>query len=392
MPDSTPHIASPTDLAAVREIVLGNIITSAETPSPTFGEEALAAFITNRFKELELTNISIDEAGNAAGLLLGSQDGDMEDRRTILVVAHTDKIWPADTNHTADVGAKEIVGRGIADNSVGVGALISLPKVLKELGIKLKADLLLVGTTKSFGGGDLAGIRYFLEHAKPQVAAGICLEGIELGRLSFSSTGMLRGEIIVKSDDTGPCGVIGILATIVTRILEIKTLAELNTEVLLGSIEAGAGYNEPPRRGILKFEIRSEDAENVSRIHRRIKEIVEATDAHCDAKCVLDVLAKRTPGEIREGHPLVNSARQILKKLNVEPCVGPSVSELSALLDRRIPALTLGITRGKNRHTENETIEIDPIFTGLAQIVSILQFIDGADDETLNFSHDASNE
>ena len=134
MPDSTPHIASPTDLAAVREIVLGNIITSAETPSPTFGEEALAAFITNRFKELELTNISIDEAGNAAGLLLGSQDGDMEDRRTILVVAHTDKIWPADTNHTADVGAKEIVGRGIADNSVGVGALISLPKVLKELG------------------------------------------------------------------------------------------------------------------------------------------------------------------------------------------------------------------------------------------------------------------
>jgi hypothetical protein len=260
---------------------------------------------------------------------------------------------------------------------------------LDKLDIRLKSDLLLVGTTRSFGRGDLEGIRFFLENTKHEIAAGICLEGIELGRLSFSSLGMLRGKIVIESEETGQSGAIALLSKVLSRLLAIETPSDPKTEVLLGSIEAGSGYNVPPTRAVLRFEIRSEDAAIVSRIHHRIEEIVDETDALGDADCRLTVLATRTPGDIGFNHPLVKSAREILKALGVEPRVAPSISELTALLDRRIPGLTLGLTRGRNRHTETETIEIDPIFTGLSQIVSTLQFIDNTDDETLTFPRNA---
>ena len=75
----------------------------------------------------------------------------------------------------------------------------------------------------------------------------------------------------------------------------------------------------------------------------------------------------------------MREAAGILKILGVESRIEPSVSELAALLDRRIPSLTLGLTKGENRHSPEESILLDPIFDGLAQLVSMLEFMDRGD-------------
>ena len=67
--------------------------------------------------------------------------------------------------------------------------------------------------------------------------------------------------------------------------------------------------------------------------------------------------------------------------LEVEPKTDPSISELAALIDRRIPALTLGITRGANRNSPRESIELAPIFDGLAQLIAMLHFMDRFEEE-----------
>jgi len=74
----------------------------------------------------------------------------------------------------------------------------------------------------------------------------------------------------------------------------------------------------------------------------------------------------------------VQKARETLSELGIKAKIAPSVSELSALLDKGIPALTLGITKGDNRHAENESILITPIFDGLAQLVALMQFMDSS--------------
>ncbi|MDX1618035.1 MAG: hypothetical protein R3224_04570, partial [Balneolaceae bacterium] len=75
--------------------------------------------------------------------------------------------------------------------------------------------------------------------------------------------------------------------------------------------------------------------------------------------------------------PLVRHTRQIMDTLEIEPRPGPSTSELSAFIDHKIPAITLGLTHGDQIHEFDENIQIKPIFKGIAQVIGTLLAIDG---------------
>ena len=66
----------------------------------------------------------------------------------------------------------------------------------------------------------------------------------------------------------------------------------------------------------------------------------------------------------------------VMKALGIQPRIVPSTSELSALIAKGIPSLTLGLTHSEHQNELGETMEIDPIFTGLAQLVGMLVSID----------------
>lgn len=365
-------------LRRLREILFANVVMAGEIPAPTGAERRLTRFLSDRFTECGLANISLDHAGNIAGMLPGRVG-----RRTLLVSAHLDKIWSETDDHTVSVGAGMMSGRGLADNSLGVAVLATLPLILEELEIDLDANLVLLGTTRSFGRGDLAGMRFFLENASHPIDAALCLEGIELGRLSYSSLGMARGEIHVSAgsgeldhpEDTGP-GVATILAGFVVALRRIEERESPASRILVGSIEAGSGYSVAPRSGMLRFEIRSGEAGHVARIGEEIAEMVATTSIGDGLRASLEMIAHRSPGDLGSDHPLVRHARETLELLGIESHVAPSVSELALLLDRGIPSLTLGITKGENRHSPSEAISLEPIFDGLAQIVSVLRFMD----------------
>jgi tripeptide aminopeptidase len=360
-------------LRHLREILFANVVMAGEIPSPTFGEGRLVRFLRDRFTEAGLANISLDQGGNVAGVLPGREGG-----RSLLLVAHLDKIWAEGEDHTVTVGAGSMTGRGLADNSLGVAVLASLPLILEELGVEFDADLVLLGATRSFGRGDLGGMRFFLENAEGAFAAALCLEGIELGRLSHSCPGMARGEIAYTSPGRGDDGgVAEALAETAAALVRIDRREAPGGRVLIGSIEAGSGHGVPPRSGLLRFEARAREAGRVARIEREIARVVAAASEATGVPGALDVFARRLPGALATGHPLVRQARAVHAALGIESRAEPSVSELALLLGRGIPSLTLGITRGENRHTPEETIQLEPIFDGLAQIVSMLQFLDG---------------
>lgn len=359
-------------LRRLREILFANIVMAGEIPAPTFAEGRLVRFLGDRFTEAGLANLSLDQGGNVAGVLPGRKGG-----RSLLVAAHLDKIWGEGENHTISVGAGSMTGRGLADNSLGVAVLATLPLILEELGIELRSDLVLLGTTGSFGRGDLGGMRFFLENAEGPIDAALCLEGIELGRLSHACPGMARGEIAVGARGEGEGGeVVEALAEILRALVGIDRREAPAGRVLVGSAEAGSGHGVPPRLGCLRFEIRSREAGRVARIEREIASLLDGVSESTGTEAALEIFARRRPGSLPARHPLVRKAREVHAALGIESRVEPSVSELALLLERGIPALTLGITRGQNRHTPEETIHLEPIFDGLAQIAAMLQFLD----------------
>lgn len=371
-------------LRHLREILFANIVMAGEIPAPTGAEERATRFLGDRFIECELCNLSVDQAGNVAGILPGRTG-----KRNLLVAAHVDKIWAESEDHTVSVGVGMMSGRGLADNSLGVAVLATLPLVLAELGIELDANLVLLGTTGSFGRGNLSGMRFFLENAECGIDAALCLEGIELGRLSYSSLGMARGEVVVEclrviegeseSAAAAAPAVVATLAKTVSAMLAIHQREAPDTEILIGSIEAGSGHSVPPRSGVVRFEIRSQEAARVARIEAEIEALVAAIAEGGGICARVEIFAHRSPGDLGEDHPLVRKVREIHGELGIESRPAPSVSELALLLERGIPSLTLGLTKGENRHSPQESICLEPLFDGIAQIVPVLRFMDEGD-------------
>ncbi|MBC8205994.1 MAG: peptidase dimerization domain-containing protein [Kiritimatiellales bacterium] len=373
------------DLPAIREVcvslretLLANLVMLGEIPAPTFKEEARVNFLMQRFSECGLTNTSSDECGNGLGIVPG------KDRtRNILVMAHADTVFSERRDHTVSVHAERISGPGIADNSLGLAVLATLPTMLEKLGIELNSGLVLMGAARSLGRGDLEGPRFFLENNKLPLTSGICVEGVKLGRLSYASAGMLRGEISCRVPEEydwirrGATGAILVMNEVINRILGIALPRKPQTSIVLGSVEAGTGFNIIPTEATLRFEVRSESSEIVERISGELEDIIEDVTSQTGSEVTLDVVARREVAGLGIGHPLVKQTREIMSALDLRPHITPSISELSALIASDVPAVTLGITEGEHLHEQRETVKIDPIFTGLTQLIAVLLAIDG---------------
>ena len=362
----------------IGEMLLANLVMIGETPAPTFGEQRRVEFLKDRFIESGLSECSIDEKYNIYAVLPGKNKD-----QNILVVAHTDTVFHEEIDHTLNVRTDTVIGPAVADNSLGVATVVTLPAILQHLGIQLQSNLVLMGASHSLGRGDLEGLRFFLSNTDLSLRAGIGVEGLQLGRLSHSSIGMLRGEINCTVPEEydwtrlGETGAILTLNEIINKIVEIPVPRRPKTVIVLGSVSGGTSFDKIATQSQLQFEIRSESADLVNEIRGRIEEITLEVSERTNTQIQLDFFARRAPGGISFSHPLCRQTRKIIQSLDIQPQISPSISELSAFIAHNIPAITVGITSGERLKNKKEMIHISPIFTGIAQLVGILLAIDG---------------
>jgi acetylornithine deacetylase/succinyl-diaminopimelate desuccinylase-like protein len=369
---------------AMRDTLLSNLVMVGEIPAPTFSEQRRMNYLLHRFNEYQLLNCSTDEVGNALGILPGTTGA-----RNILIVAHMDTVFDDTVDHNISIQPQTVTGPGVGDNSLSLAVLSAFPGLLEELGIELKSNIILMGSARSLGHGNIEGLRFFLNNTDMSIHNGICLEGVKLGRLSHTSIGMARCEVtyrLPEEYDWTRFGAVGSIVTInelINRILEIPIPKRPKTNIVLGSITGGRSFNSIATESQLRFEIRSESGEMVETLRQRIEDIATEVSSHNGSDVAINILAQRKPGGISFSHPLAANARTLMNSLGIYPRISPSTSELSAFIDQHIPALTLGLTDGENLNKPDENILIDPIYTGLTQFLGILLAIDrGLCDET----------
>ena len=355
------------------EIVLANLVMISEIPSPTFNEQKRVEFIITRLTESGLNNCSTDEVGNALGILPGTNGAN-----NILVVAHLDSNIEGSRDHTIRVQTNRVYGPGVIDNGLGLAVMTSLPDILDHLGIQLRSNLVLMGSSRSLGRGNIEGLRFFLSNTVLPINVGLCVEGVKLGRISYSSIGMMRCEISYTVPEEydwtqfGAVGSIVVINDVINRILEIPIPKRPRTSIMLGSISGGSSFDKVATTAVLRFEIRSESDDMVIQLRDQIEYIVAEVSSDTGAEVSFDVVAQRKPGGIPFSHPLAKNAIEIMRALQIRPRIIPSTSELSALIYRDIPALTIGITEGENMYQSGESIEIEPMYAGLAQLVGLI--------------------
>lgn len=360
-----------------KDRILANVVMIGELEAPTYQEDKRIQFLKNRFVELGMDKISIDEKDNIVALIPGEKSD-----KNILLTAHVDTVFDSKTDHTINLTSNKMHGAGIADNSLGVAAIAILPELLRELDIKFDANVWLMGETRSLGKGDLEGLRFFLSNKDVKIDYGIGVEGAQLGRMSYRSVGMVRGEITATVPEEYDwqrmtyTNAIITLNEVINHMMDIPLPQRPKSSIVLGSIEGGNSYNTIATKASLKFEIRSESEEIVEQLVNHINDIVSEINSVSGIDVTIDLVATRKSGGLPFNHNMVKYAREIIELLDIEANTEPSMSSLAAFIDNHIPAVTVGLTKADYLRTTDESIEIEPIFKGIAQLIGLIQAID----------------
>ena len=369
----------PVVLEGFREMLLANLVMIGEIPSPTFHESRRIDFLRQRFNECNLHNCSTDDAGNGLGILPG-----ISGERSILISAHADTPFSSNVNHSLTITPHQVTGPGVADNSLGLAVLATLPTILERLDLRFDSDLVLMGSTSTLGKGNLYGLRFFLANNNLPLKAGISVEGIQFGRLNYASLASLNGEICCRVQEKvsvrgKPSGAIIVLNQIIHSLQRMPVFAEPHTTLILGSVKGGTAFKKPARSASLRFQIRSESDEVLARVEALIADNLQEISNQNEASVDFQVTARTRAGGLAKDHTLVLQTRRILAALGVQPREDPLSSTVSSFIERDIPAITIGITSGQNVNEPDETVSIEPMMRGVAQLIGILWAIDGGE-------------
>lgn len=368
-------------MKSIKESVISNIVLIGQTPGATFEEDARADIFLERLSCAMVDESGKDQFKNAIGIIKGT---DAENNDPIVLTANLDTVYSADdADHNYIVRKNTITGPNVLDNTISLGILATLPQIFRHLDLSFSSDIVLAGVKQSIGRGNLRGIRNFLNTWSRPIRGGLIMEGQKIGHFSYYSEGIIRGEISCDIPTTGDFSVhrfrpnaILVLNEAINEMLFINLPQRPRCRIMIGRIDGGHKHGEIACNARLGFEIQSDSDEMVKKVFEKIEDIVEGIAHEHSVALKLETITVQNAASLKYAHPLVKCEISVMKSLGLKPVSESSESELSVFLSRNIPALALGVTTGKNAHLPNATMRINPMFTGIAQMIGLIMAID----------------
>ena len=368
MPPSQRQVDQARSAAAKQALFVADLTMQiCAIPAPTGQELERGRFVAGLLHDIGYP-AEIDEIGNVYARR-GTRGGPV-----LMLVAHTDTVFPAGVPITVSQEPGRLRGPGIGDNSLGVAAVVGALKALDDLRAETEHDILAVATVGEEGLGNLRGVREAVRRYQDQLAGVIAVEGHNVGRITHGAVGSVRWKVTVRGPGGHSWGAFGKpsaihgLGRIIAAIDELEVSSSPKTTYNVGVIEGGTSVNTIAASASAVIDMRSVDSVALRHLVDRIGNI--ATSAAGDGLGVdIEVLGERPAGEIPIEHPFVQRSGDVLSALGMEPIFEASSTDANIPISLGIPAVCVGISRGTGGHTVNETIDVEPIATGLAQLV-----------------------
>lgn len=338
-------------------------------PAPSGQEGDRARFVAQLLDDIGYA-AEVDTVGNVYATR-GSRGG-----KLLMLAAHTDTVFPADVPITVSRKNGTLTGPGIGDNSLGVAAMIGALKVLDDLGLETEHDVLAVATVGEEGLGNLRGVREAVGRYQDRLAGVIAVEGHNLGRITHAAVGSVRWKVTVRGPGGHSWGAFGKpsaihgLGRIISRIAEIEVSSDPKTTFNVGVIQGGTSVNTIAPDASALIDMRSVDPDSLRRLVDDVGRIA-ASEAGEGLSVDVEVLGERPAGAVALDHPFVQQSGAVLRALGMDPVYEASSTDANIPISLGIPAVCIGISRGSGGHTVNETIESEPVATGLTQLVLI---------------------
>lgn len=361
---------------ARQEKAIDLVIAVQQIPAPTFHEAERAAFVEARFRELGLLDVHQDGLHNVYGRLSGTAGKGAP----LVLSAHSDTVFDAETDLTVRRNGRYIYGPGIGDNAAGVAGLLLLARALKEFDLRVKSDVWFVANVGEEGLGDLRGMRAVAKKFGKE-ATYIVIEGGLHGQISHQAIAVQRFRIEAETAGGHSWGSFGEpsavheLARLVAAIDEISVPDSPKTTYNVGVIQGGTSINTIAQSACMLLDLRSEEEGELGRLVKQVRDLVKrARRRHKRERRGVTIhmtqVGHRPAGRIPRTASIVRWAEQALRYID---CA--QITYIAGSTDANIPlsqgvaAVCVGLTVSGNAHRLDEYIDPSYLPGGLQQLL-----------------------
>jgi tripeptide aminopeptidase len=385
-------------------------------PAPSFGESARAAWFLDRFHQLGLTNIHIDDEGNVLAELTSELPTDnptpshpepppnlqpsasvvspaagLADTPCILLSAHLDTVFPAGTDcqPTEMPDSARIYAPGICDNVAGLSALLGIAAALRYANITPPTPILFAANVGEEGEGDLRGMRHLFERGpyRNRIAAAIALEGSGTSAVVTQALGSLRFRVTITGPgghswtDAGTPNPILILSRALTQIAELNLPTNPLTTINVGHISGGTSVNSIPESATALLDLRSTDPTQLvataTQVHQILDDLLSTFATHKTTnfppELHIQTIGMRPAGTLPDDSPILQSIRAVDRHLSLCTELRLGSTDANIPLSRGLPAIAIGTGgTGGGIHTLQEWYDPTGRETALRRILLIL--------------------
>src|ERR1700749_2947840 len=300
--------------------------------APPFGESRRAEWLAERFRELKLEQVEIDDVGNVLGCYPGH--GSTAGQRCVLLSAHIDTVFPLHTPISPLLDHNRLEAPGACDNGAGVAGILALAAALDSCGIELPCDLLFAGNVGEEGEGDLRGMRYLYGASPwfPRIGANVVLDGAGCEVVVTQGLGSRRYLVTMKGPgghswtDAGTPNPIVVLSRAIAAMSEVALPASPRTTVNIGTIEGGSSVNSIPEFATARFDLRSLEAEQLVRLenelHRGVEQAISSVEVRpgargSEVRSLIEWIGNRPAGRLDSHDPLLEALQAVDRHLGI---------------------------------------------------------------------------
>jgi tripeptide aminopeptidase len=321
-------------------------------PAPPFAEDARARRIAELMAAEGLEDVATDGTGNVLGHLRGAGGGP-----PVVLSAHLDTIFTADTPITVREDGDRLLGPGISDDGRGLAVLLAVARALRENGLRLRSPVLFAATVGEEGPGNLRGVRHLFgpDGAGAGAAAFVSLDGAGLDRVVTRGVGSRRFRITVRGPgghswvDWGLANPIHALGAAVGRLAALELPTDPVGTLTVARWGGGTSINAIPQEAWAEVDARSESEASLARVEEALRATVESCVSEAAARATrgglsveVGVLGVRPGGATSVDSRVVRAAVAATRAVGVEPALSCSSTDANVPMAAGTPAVTMG--------------------------------------------------
>lgn len=330
-----------------------DLIELTEIPAPPFGEEARAKRFAEMLKEAGLTDVTIDDVGNA----IGRRPGTKRDR-VVAYAAHLDTVFPADTDVTVRFDDEKMYAPGIGDNTRGLVTVLGVLRALQEANIQTDADILFIGNVGEEGLGDLRGVKHLFRDGAEEIDTFIAIDGGESNRIVFGGVGSHRYRVTFKGPGGHSWGAFGLanphhalgraIALFDENAPSVTSVGE-KTSYNIGRIGGGTSINSIPFESWMEVDMRSGNQSKLDDIDAVLQAAIEQALQEENAARLdgpelsvdIDRVGTRPAAAGNSALPLVQRAIAATEAFGIQPELRISSTDANLPISKGVPAVTM---------------------------------------------------